>query len=116
MNNLKYDIKWHPNKGFSKELSGLLPLLYINISKKGFKDMITVSNTSNRVSDALVKTVIETIDTGYNQHKNGIKKTQQLATYLMCQYKQGIIPLSNLKWCKNIKPINKLVMTIKKSK
>lgn len=115
-----------------KEVLGILPLLHMNITKTEFVDIVRSSETnfstilkimcsmknvennlskdlgfkcssqSDVAADILVQRMIETIETGYNERKQGQKLAKDMAEKMMWQYANGIIPESSIKWTKGL--------------
>jgi hypothetical protein len=128
--------------GSCKEVSGLLPFLHMNVTEDDFIDIISASNStfnsilnmkcayaqiesklnsnlnfkcapqSKNAADVLVQRIIETINTGYKERKNGKDKARQVATYMKWQCKNNKIPNSSIEWCKGIKSVESLLANI----
>jgi hypothetical protein len=100
-----------------KEITGLLPFVQMNVSRQQFSKMMNSTgevmqkslnkscknNTCKDSANTLIQKFIDTIETSYKSKSNGRKMTRKVATCMKWQAMKGIIPESNVTWCKNLR-------------
>lgn len=121
----------------SDVIKGVIPLLHMNISKADFKKVAMGSTDSMSASlsavcshhgldkllsfehfsckkqclfsaHVLMERFVETIEFAYDDRKNGQTRARELASYMMWQHHNGIIPKESVRWCKGVTPITGL--------
>lgn len=132
------EIEWSKTGGFSgkqPEVSGILPLLHMNVSKEQFTKIIKstektigtmikkrcISSKTESIldpalnfkcekssiasSNVMVDRFIETIESGYGSRRRGKKHTKSIAKYMKWQLANGKIPVSSTIWFRELRGV-----------